>query len=134
MLSVAFSHSSSSYLTLQMEARTGQLPQPAPSTPSSFSATFNMVWLLVPSVPISLSSCLLLFTALSFMPGRPFPHSPPPPQSSITPMRHTHTRETPRQDYSTLFPVHPLLVALPVPALMRHTSAYKGHTLTLCVV
>lgn len=50
MLSVAFSHSSSSDLTPQMEARTGKPPSSTPSV---------IVWLPV-CVPISLSSCLLL--------------------------------------------------------------------------
>ena len=144
MLSAA---SSSSYLTPQMEARTGQPPLLRP--PGVHRLLFRLPLTrpgsrLPVCVPISLSSCLLLFTALSFMLGRPLPPPPPPPQSSCTLVTHTHThtqrltktdtRETSCRDYSTLSPVHPLQVALPVPALMRHTGASKGHTLTLCVL
>ena len=96
MLSAA---SSSSYLTPQMEARTGQPPLLRP--PGVHRLLFRLPLTrpgsrLPVCVPISLSSCLLLFTALSFMLGRPFPPPSPPPQSSCTLVTHTHahTQET----------------------------------------
>lgn len=87
------------------------------------------VFLLLVHLPISLSPCLLIFTGLPF---RPFPHPPPPPQACFTPL--THMRDA----------IWGLLhspsctsssgrLALPVPALMRHISACKGHVSTLSV-
>lgn len=121
MLSVAFSRSSSSYLTPQMEARTGQPPPSACPEYIVFFFKLPPTWSgsrLPVCVPISLSSCLFLFTAVSFMLGRPSPPPPPPPQSSHhSSDTNTHTQETPTRDYSTLPLVHPPQVALPVPAL-----------------
>lgn len=88
------------------------------------------VFLLLVYLPISLSPCLLIFTGLLF---RPFPHPPPPPQTCFTPL--THMRDdiwgllhSPSRTSSSG------RLALPVPALMRHISAGKGHVLTLSVV
>lgn len=98
----------------------------------SLCPTLSLKWcvfLLLVYLPISLSLCLLIFTGLPF---RPFPHPPPPPQTCFTPL--THMRDT----------IWGLLhspsctsssgrLALPVPALMRHIGACKGHVLTLTV-
>lgn len=75
-----------------------------------------------------LSVCLFpnLLIFLSAPPLPPCPHawqnfssSPSTPQSLLTLVTdtHTHTLETPTWDYSTLSPVHPLQVALPVPCI-----------------
>lgn len=104
MLSVAFSHCSSSYLTLQMEARTGQPPSSA-CLKSSFSTSFNMVWLLVPcrcpNLLISFSAPLYLFALIL---GRTLPHHPQPTKSSET---HTHMGNTNTWLFHSS-PVHPL--------------------------
>lgn len=62
MLSAAFPHSSSSYLTPQMEARSGQ--DPSLSLSLKYIVFFNVVWLLAhclrPNLLIFLSALLYL--------------------------------------------------------------------------
>lgn len=68
MLYAAFSHSSSSYLTRQMEARTGQTPSSACLEVHRLLYQLPLTWSgsqLPVCVPISLSSCLLSCTSLA---------------------------------------------------------------------
>lgn len=121
MLLAALSHSSSSYLTPQMEPRTGQTPSTACLKYIIFFINHLLMWSgSSPPVcdPISLS-CLLLYLPVLML-GRPFPHPLPPhnpPSGQWQTDVCTHTGKTSTWDYSTPSPVHPLQIALPVPRI-----------------
>ena len=130
MLLAAFSQSSSSYLTLQMEPRTGQTPCSAWSEEHHLLYQLPLMWFgseLSVYAPISLSSCLLLFTSLSLCLADLFPLRPTilPHSSDWQTDRQTGTRTHARTHTHIgntnvgLFysPVHPLQVALPEPCI-----------------
>lgn len=124
MLCAAFSHSSSLWLTPQMEPKAGRTPCSVRCTTSSSSTILHSIWFLTRPV------CPKRLLFKSSLPSSP--HSPHFRQ--LQTLTCTHKYCTDAGLFQSVLCTSSLTQRCQYPALMRHRPPYKGHAATLCVL